>query len=92
MYLYWVDVATSTVDRIKTDGSGYEELFLHGTFSGVHSFVLDSYNYFWSRDADKELIIINRQNPTSIKTISQTEASTMEGLYYYKSDKPIARK
>ncbi|KAJ8043047.1 Low-density lipoprotein receptor-related protein 6 [Holothuria leucospilota] len=91
MYLYWVDVATSTVDRIKTDGSGYEELFLHGTFSGVHSFVLDSHNYFWSRDADKELIFINRQNPTQIRTISQTEASTMEGLYYYKSDKPIAQ-
>ncbi|KAJ8043150.1 hypothetical protein HOLleu_10114 [Holothuria leucospilota] len=92
MYLYWVDAANSTVGRIKTNGSGYEELFSQGAFSGVHSFVLDSYNYFLSRDAEKELMIVNRQNSTQIGTISTTEASTMEGLYYYKSDKPIARK
>ncbi|KAJ8029899.1 hypothetical protein HOLleu_29425 [Holothuria leucospilota] len=92
MFLYWVDVATSSVGRIRTDGSMEEELFNHNVFTGVHSFVLDSFTYYWSRPADKDIIDVDRHNPNLIGTLSVKDAVTMEGLYYFKSDQPIARK
>lgn len=92
MFLYWVDVVTSSVGRIHIDGTMKEELFSHNWFRSVHSFVLDSFTFYWSRPADKDIIDVDRHNPTQIIRLSLKEALTMEGLYYYKSDKLIARK
>ncbi|KAJ8041610.1 Low-density lipoprotein receptor-related protein 6 [Holothuria leucospilota] len=90
MYLYWVDVATSSVDRIRTDGTNQEHLFTSDVFSGVHSFVLDSFTYYWSRPVDNEIIDVDRNSPTEIGRIILEPEATLEGLYYYKSDAMIA--
>ncbi|KAJ8043045.1 Low-density lipoprotein receptor-related protein 5 [Holothuria leucospilota] len=90
MFLYWVDVDTSSIGRIKTDGTMKTDRFLSAEpFSSVHSFVMDSFTYYLSCPTDKKIIDFDRVNPGLIGGITPETAATMEGLYYYKSDREI---
>lgn len=94
MFLYWVDVYTSSVGRIKTNGTMRNDaLITSDSFSGVHGFVMDAFTYFWSRPTDKDFIVRARVNSKGTSHFSFRENPVaMEGLYYYQSDKLIPGK